>query len=117
MPPENHETNPERTRLPLARPIGRPRTKLIARLSLLLVAGLLVGVFAAAAWINPYGPDGRPRTMGTHTQLGMLPCNFVILTGRPCPSCGMTTSFALLVRGEGGLRRILSGDVSLRAAS
>src|SRR5205085_2007281 len=22
------------------------------------------------------------------------------LTGRPCPSCGMTTSFALLVRGD-----------------
>jgi hypothetical protein len=100
VPPENHEPNPGRTRLPLAKPVAGPRTKLIARLTLLLIAGLLAGVFAAAGWINPYGPDGRPRTMGTHTQLGMLPCNFVILTGKPCPSCGMTTSFALLVRGD-----------------
>jgi hypothetical protein len=30
----------------------------------------------------------------------MAPCNFVVLTGKPCPSCGMTTSFALLVRGD-----------------
>jgi hypothetical protein len=38
--------------------------------------------------------------MATHTQLGMPPCNFVTLAGKPCPSCGMTTSFALLVRGD-----------------
>ena len=38
--------------------------------------------------------------MATHTQLGLPPCNFVTLTGKPCPSCGMTTSFALLVRGD-----------------
>ena len=50
--------------------------------------------------LNPYDADGTPRTMATHTQLGMPPCNFVILTGKPCPSCGMTTSFALLVRGD-----------------
>ena len=30
----------------------------------------------------------------------MPPCNFVIMAGKPCPSCGMTTSFALLVRGD-----------------
>ena len=35
--------------------------------------------------------------MGTHQQLGLPPCNFVTLTGYPCPACGMTTSFALLV--------------------
>ena len=38
--------------------------------------------------------------MATHTQLGMPPCNFVVMTGKPCPACGMTTSFALLVRGD-----------------
>ena len=32
----------------------------------------------------------------------MPPCNFVLMTGKPCPSCGMTTSFALLVRGDIG---------------
>src|ERR1700739_4433028 len=50
--------------------------------------------------MNPYDSDGNPRRMATHTQLGLAPCNFVLLTGKPCPSCGMTTSFALLVRGD-----------------
>jgi len=68
-----------------------------------LLAGLLTGivaVFCIAFWLNPYGDDGKPLRMGTHEQLGFPPCNFVILTGKPCPSCGMTTSFALFVRGD-----------------
>ena len=36
----------------------------------------------------------------THRQLGLPPCTFADVTGVPCPSCGMTTSFALLVRGD-----------------
>lgn len=94
-------------KLPLARPVptgngtgAGPRTGLIVRLVLLLVAGALVCVFGVAFWINPYEPDGTPRTMSTHTQLGVPPCNFVVMTGKPCPACGMTTSFALLVRGD-----------------
>ncbi|MSR30968.1 MAG: DUF2752 domain-containing protein [Gemmataceae bacterium] len=38
--------------------------------------------------------------MGSHEQMGFPKCNFLVLTGMPCPSCGMTTSFALLVRGD-----------------
>jgi uncharacterized protein DUF2752 len=86
---------------PVARPMRRrPNTARITRLTLLVIGALLAGVFTVAFWLNPYDADGRPRTMATHTQLGMPPCNFVILTGKPCPSCGMTTSFALLVRGD-----------------
>ena len=70
------------------------------RLGLVAIAAGLVLLFIVAVWIDPYGPDGRPRTMGTHQQLGLPECNFVRLTGYPCPSCGMTTSFALLVRGD-----------------
>src|SRR5438132_6029980 len=69
------------------------------------VRGTLVGmalglvlVFAVAGWLDPY-ENGRARRLETHMQLGLPPCNFRILTGLPCPSCGMTTSFALLVRG------------------
>jgi hypothetical protein len=64
-----------------------------------IVAGLVL-VFYTAATLNPYYSDGTARTMETHTLLGLPPCTFKTLTGFPCPSCGMTTSFALLVRGD-----------------
>jgi hypothetical protein len=40
------------------------------------------------------------RGYGTHEQLGLPPCAFYATTGRPCPSCGMTTAFAWSVRGR-----------------
>ncbi|MBX9581349.1 MAG: DUF2752 domain-containing protein [Gemmataceae bacterium] len=95
-------------RLPTARPVRRPRparTSRVgrwARAALVAVAAALAVVFALAWRIDPYGPDGTPKRMSTHTQLGLPACNFVEWTGRPCPSCGMSTSFALLVRGDVG---------------
>ncbi len=35
---------------------------------------------------------------GTHTQLGLPPCGFLVYTGYPCPGCGLTTSFAYMIR-------------------
>jgi hypothetical protein len=64
-----------------------------------IVAGLVV-VFTIAVRLNPYGPDGSAERMETHRQLGLPPCTFYYATGVPCPACGMTTSFALLVRGD-----------------
>jgi hypothetical protein len=43
-------------------------------------------------------PDARG--LGTHTQLGIPPCGFLLLTGLPCPACGLTTCFAHLARGQ-----------------
>ncbi len=67
--------------------------------TLLVIALGLAGVFAIAIQLDPYH-GGEPWRMGTHTQLGLPTCTFKMLTGLPCPSCGMTTSFALLVRGD-----------------
>ncbi|MFN4261600.1 MAG: DUF2752 domain-containing protein, partial [Gemmataceae bacterium] len=71
------------------------------------VRGTLVGialglsaVFGIAWWLNPYQPSGEARRMETHRQLGLPPCTFKVLSGLPCPSCGMTTSFSLLIRGD-----------------
>jgi hypothetical protein len=92
--------------LPVAEPVRRPEgprrppsTRYI-RVTLLTIGLLLAGLFAVAGYLNPYEPDGTPRQMATHTQLGLPQCNFVAMSGKPCPSCGMTTSFALLVRGD-----------------
>jgi hypothetical protein len=38
------------------------------------------------------------RGFGTHTQLGLPPCLFHVWTGLPCPTCGLTTSFAYMAR-------------------
>jgi len=59
-----------------------------------LATGLAV-VFVVATRLEP-----SPRGMGTHTQLGLPPCHLALVTGKPCPSCGMTTAFAWFVRGR-----------------
>lgn len=59
-----------------------------------------VAAFAAAAWLDPYDAAGRPLQHGTHRQLGLPPCMLNVVTGLPCPACGMTTSIALLAHGD-----------------
>jgi hypothetical protein len=76
------------------------RVTWFTRAVLLVMAAGFVAVFAVAAWLRPYKADGSPREMATHTQLGLPECEFVRWTGKPCPSCGMTTSFAHLVHGN-----------------
>jgi len=55
----------------------------------------LSALLGVAVWLTP---DRHGH--GTHQQLGLPPCTFYVLFGRPCPACGMTTSWAWLVRGE-----------------
>jgi len=104
VPPEHpdKDTNAAPREIPFARLAKAPRARWYVRAGLVGIGVALVVIFGLAASIHPYGPDGAPRSMATHTQLGLPPCNFVTLTGKPCPSCGMTTSFALLVRGDIG---------------
>jgi hypothetical protein len=97
--PEQPDT-PDEDDLPVARVVRPARTRRIVRAALLAIAAALTAVFVVAVRLDPYDEDGQPLTMATHTQLGMPPCNFVVMMGKPCPACGMTTSFALLVRGD-----------------
>ncbi len=59
------------------------------------LAALLLALLAMAAWLDP-SPSGR----GTHQQLGLPPCTFLFLFDRPCPACGMTTSWSYVMHGD-----------------
>ena len=108
VPDREPEAAPED--LPVARPVRRRRERefvpatvrigKFARAFLGIMALGFLAVFGIAAWLHPYDETGQPYSMATHTQLGMAPCNMVVLYGKPCPSCGMTTSFSLLVHGD-----------------
>lgn len=78
-------TNPDRTRANLHR----------QRLGWWAIAFGSALVLLAAAWLEP-----DSRGYGTHTQLGLPPCGFLLLTGAPCPGCGLTTAFAHGIRGD-----------------
>lgn len=75
-------------------PQGRPTRD---RAGYGLVAAAALAVLGIARALTP-----SPSGMGTHEQLGMPPCTFLLLTGHGCPGCGMTTAFALMARGEVG---------------
>ncbi len=70
-------------------------THWIARWALIL-SSLAIGLALALAWTLT--PD--ERGFGTHQQLGLPPCSGRFLWGGACPSCGMTTSWCWLVRGN-----------------
>ena len=58
--------------------------------------GGCLAILLLAAYLRP-----SPSGMGTHQQgLGLPACNFLRTTGLPCPSCGMTTSFAWFAKGN-----------------
>ena len=71
-------------------PLGWP-----IRCTFLLAAACLAGLLVLARRLEP-----DPRGFGTHTQLGLPRCAFLSATGRLCPTCGMTTSFAWFTRGR-----------------
>ena len=67
------------------------------RIVMLLTSFGLIGLLGVAALLDP-----DERGYGTHQQFGLSPCWFIEHWNMRCPSCGMTTSWAHLVRGEVG---------------
>ncbi len=64
--------------------------------SCLVAASLaVIGGFVMAYRLEP-----DPRGFGTHQRLGLPPCTIRAVFGIPCPSCGMTTSFANITKGR-----------------
>jgi hypothetical protein len=57
------------------------------------IAGAGLALFLFAGLIEP-----NSRGFGSHQQLGLPECGFYQRTGYPCPTCGMTTAFAWMVR-------------------
>ena len=65
-------------------------------------AAALVVPLVVACYLEPAAAG-----QGTHRQLGFPPCTMVALFGVRCPTCGMTTAWAHLVRG-----RLLEGALA-----
>jgi hypothetical protein len=66
-----------------------------SRVTWAVLFALPTAVLITAALLTP-SPEGH----GTHTQLGLPPCGFLVFTGYPCPGCGLTTAFAHMIRLE-----------------
>lgn len=71
---------------------GVPRKDLVGQ-ALLFGAWLVITVLLV--WLRP-SSTGH----GTHVQLGLPPCPAMIVYGKPCPGCGLTTSWSSLAHGD-----------------
>lgn len=66
------------------------------------LAGLAVAVPCLAMLITAVTLKPRTAGYGTARNLGLPACSWITHRGYPCPTCGMTTSVALSVRGRVG---------------
>ena len=71
------------------------RWRWLARLVAVATGGALIALLVTAARLAPSSAG-----LGTHQQLGLPPCTVLDWFGIRCPSCGMTTSWAHMVRGH-----------------
>lgn len=62
---------------------------------LLLFLGWLAVSAIGAFYLSP-----NPALHGTHRKLGLPPCIVPALTNRPCPGCGLTTSWTAILHGD-----------------
>lgn len=66
-----------------------------------ILRGQLIVTFLWAA-ITGFGIYLHPDKYGhgTHQQLGLPPCPSVLLFNKPCPGCGLTTSWTATIHGQ-----------------
>ena len=84
----SNDSSPPLTPLPCQIPAG-------LRLFLVSLSIGLTILMGIAWWLQP-----DARGYGTHHQLGLPDCSFIVLWGIPCPMCGMTTSWSNLMHGD-----------------
>jgi hypothetical protein len=75
---------------------GGPRTIPWWLRGILVIGGAILATLLFTAFM--LAPERRG--FGTHRQLGLPPCTLVQTIGMRCPSCGMTTSWACLTKGQ-----------------
>jgi len=78
--------------------VGRrswPRSTVGERAGQTVLLAILLGGIGLGMALVP-APEGH----GTHEQLGLPPCGMMVMTGRPCPTCGVTTAYALAAHGR-----------------
>lgn len=73
-------------------PLRAPAVERWAAAALALACAAVLGV---ALWLSP-----DPSGSGTHRQLNLPPCGFMVAMNMPCPSCGMTTAFSHAAHGN-----------------
>ena len=76
------------------------RTPIVAgtrsrRCTALIVAAAIAGMLGLALWMQP-----SAEGVGTHRQLGLPRCGWIVAADMPCPTCGMTTAWSHAVRGD-----------------
>jgi hypothetical protein len=71
------------------------RLSIVQRLIALAVSLACLAVLITAVTVRPDAGG-----TATHRQLGLAECQLLRTSNLPCPSCGMTTSFAWFVRGN-----------------
>jgi hypothetical protein len=76
--------------------IGMPaKSECARRLHALGVSIASLALLSIALLVTP-SADG----IGTHTQLGLPVCGWILAADLPCPTCGMTTAWSHTIRGE-----------------
>jgi hypothetical protein len=61
----------------------------------MLVSIAAITLLMVAVYVQP-----ASEGIGTHQQLGLPQCGWILAANIPCPTCGMTTAWSHTVRGE-----------------